>query len=149
MALDTLSTFTTHEFLPMRLAARAQVSEARLRSQLPNGKWTVDIWRDAVIPGLIAEIRGFVAAKKESVTVRYPADWWQAVKLRFAPQWFLGQWPVLYREVVVDARLMFQNFPAPSEWGRSIKWVEQSNGSIGAGCDWESPLEEPGYGAGV
>lgn len=25
---------------------------------------------------------------------RWPADWWQAVKERFAPTWFLNRWPV-------------------------------------------------------
>src|SRR6266404_2988643 len=30
--------------------------------------------------------------------VRYPADWWEAVRERFAPRWWLKRWPVVYIE---------------------------------------------------
>jgi hypothetical protein len=44
------------------------------------------------------KIRGYVwsqdAGKK--VEFKYPADWWEAVKERFAPAWFLKRYPVKY-----------------------------------------------------
>ena len=33
-------------------------------------------------------------AEQPCKPVTYPADWWQAVKQRFAPAWFLARWPV-------------------------------------------------------
>jgi hypothetical protein len=37
--------------------------------------------------------------------IRYPADWWQAVKGRFAPDWFKRRYPIKYTEhhIRVDA----------------------------------------------
>lgn len=29
---------------------------------------------------------------------KWPRDWWQHLKERFAPAWLLRRWPVLYRE---------------------------------------------------
>jgi hypothetical protein len=33
--------------------------------------------------------------KFDTLTVRYPADWWQAVRQRFAPAWWLRRYPVV------------------------------------------------------
>jgi hypothetical protein len=42
---------------------------------------------------------------------RYPADWWQAVKEKWAPRWFLRRWPVRWAvarlELEVDLRTIF------------------------------------------
>ncbi len=35
-------------------------------------------------------------AEQPCEPVKYPADWWQAVKERFAPAWALRHWPVAY-----------------------------------------------------
>jgi hypothetical protein len=32
---------------------------------------------------------------------QWPKDWWEAVKERFAPRWFLKRWPVRYESVSV------------------------------------------------
>jgi hypothetical protein len=36
-----------------------------------------------------------VAVQREEVA-RYPATWWDAVKERFAPEWFTRRWPIEY-----------------------------------------------------
>jgi hypothetical protein len=36
--------------------------------------------------------------KEEFVVATWPADWWQALKARFAPKWFLRRWPVAMAE---------------------------------------------------
>ena len=33
----------------------------------------------------------------------YPADWWQAFKLRFFPAWLIKRFPVVYRHLVISA----------------------------------------------
>jgi hypothetical protein len=37
----------------------------------------------------------------DTVTIKYPADWWQE---RFAPKWFLNEWPVIFVRRVILAR---------------------------------------------
>jgi hypothetical protein len=36
-------------------------------------------------------------AEQKCEHVKYPANWWEAVKERFAPAWALKRWPVRYR----------------------------------------------------
>lgn len=62
---------------------------------------------------MVAEVRGFVWAEKESVRrqeIKYPRDWWQAVKERFAPRWFLIRYPVDYKVVVLDVKAIYPDF---------------------------------------
>lgn len=56
---------------------------------------------DAVIPEnmntLVMRCYTMVASRPvKSMTVTYPKDWREAVKLRFAPAWFTKRWPVVY-----------------------------------------------------
>jgi hypothetical protein len=67
-------------------------------------------FRDEAARRLILDFSAKVASKKYEVkTVRFPADWKQAVKLRFAkPGTWLGQkilkrWPIQYTEVTLEA----------------------------------------------
>lgn len=63
----------------------------------------VDEWIFAERPSVRAEylletgrlmLYGMVRyAEQKCEPVIYPADWWQAVKQRFAPAWFLARWP--------------------------------------------------------
>jgi hypothetical protein len=36
---------------------------------------------------------------------KFPRDWKQAVKERFAPKWFLKRWPVEYEEISINERI--------------------------------------------
>jgi hypothetical protein len=39
--------------------------------------------------------------------VRYPSDWWEALKERFAPSWFLGKYPVKFTEVTASLEELY------------------------------------------
>lgn len=47
-------------------------------------------------------------AVHREVVVRHPSTWWDAVKLRFAPKWWLRRWPVRMTEVTVKAAEFLQ-----------------------------------------
>lgn len=47
--------------------------------------------------------------EQQVVEVRYPADWWQHVKQRFAPRWALRRWPVRLAVQKVEARVIYPN----------------------------------------
>lgn len=55
-------------------------------------------------------IWGRIAKRQE---VCYPADWWQAVKQRFAPAWFLRRWPVKEKVIVLTARELYPSVAIP------------------------------------
>lgn len=45
--------------------------------------------------GLVMSLRGHVYGRQEEpVEFQYPRDWWEHVKLRFAPGWFKRRYPV-------------------------------------------------------
>jgi hypothetical protein len=39
--------------------------------------------------------------------VRYPADWWEALKERFAPSWFLDKCPVKFTEITASLEELY------------------------------------------
>lgn len=92
-----------------------QLEARRLRSQCFVDPRFLDSVRpsivlDAVAQRMILEMVATVASRKYAVkTVRFPADWWQAVKLRFMDRkwrlarWYLEKHPVIYTEVTLEA----------------------------------------------
>ena len=59
---------------------------------------------DIVTGGVVYQFRAAIFAQRlDEQVVRYPADWWQALKQRFAPRWFVRRWPVL--ETIKTMRL--------------------------------------------
>lgn len=66
---------------------------------------------------LVARLCYFMAGQKEVCEQRWPADWWEALKQRFAPAWFVQRWPVREAVFAVDAWRLWQNTPAmPDAW---------------------------------
>ncbi len=84
----------------------AAVQEITLRIGQICSAREIDTWPFAEEPELRGQycvetarimLRAIVNyAEQPCEPVKYPADWWQAVKQRFAPAWFLKRWPVEY-----------------------------------------------------
>ena len=60
----------------------AEQPEVRSRYLIESARW--------LLAGMVRY------AEQPCEPVKYPADWWQAVKERFAPAWALKRWPVVY-----------------------------------------------------
>ena len=57
---------------------------------------------------LVVAVETYLLGKKHAkdvVTERVPADWWQAVRERWCPFWWLRRFPVRYREIVVKGEV--------------------------------------------
>lgn len=77
--------------------------------------WNLSVERTAKSLGqrLTVELATFVLSKPlEKVEARYPATWWDAVKERFGPQWFLKRWPARYTTIVLRAEAYFPQLSA-------------------------------------
>lgn len=87
-------------------AARVEI-DMRETEFCSNGKY--EVIRDEARRRLIHELRVRVFGKRhpEKTVVRYPADWWEAVKERFAPAWFLNRYPVRFTEVTATLDEMY------------------------------------------
>ena len=67
----------------------------------------------AEVDGLVIRLVAHVAGEKsaEPTVVRYPADWWEAVKQRFAPVWVTKRWPVKFNEHTMRHMITYPNVP--------------------------------------
>ena len=43
--------------------------------------------------------------------VRYPADWWQALRARWLPMWWLRRRPVRWTEVRMELKALYPQLP--------------------------------------
>jgi hypothetical protein len=65
---------------------------------------------------IAVQVRGIVWGREmQRQSHRYPADWWQAIKERFAPEWFKRRWPVRYIEITLTARELYPMLSIPQE----------------------------------
>ena len=49
---------------------------------------------------LVLSIQTYVLGMEgETINLMWPRDWWEAVKDRFAPRWFLARWPVDFVQI--------------------------------------------------
>jgi hypothetical protein len=59
---------------------------------------------------MLAHMIQEVATQRECMA-RYPKDWWEAVKARFAPGWFLKRYPVQWS--VIDMEVLYPKVAIP------------------------------------
>lgn len=52
-------------------------------------------------------------AEQREVVAEYPADWWQALKERFAPTWARRRWPVLNKRI--DMEVLYPKIALPKQ----------------------------------
>jgi hypothetical protein len=46
---------------------------------------------------------------------KWPADWWQAFKERWYPEWAKKRWPVRYEQYVITARELYPQVSLPPD----------------------------------
>ena len=68
----------------------------------------------------------FAADNIKNVEVKYPLNWWEALKEATAPQMFLDRWPVRYTRITVDVKAFWQGYrppPGTQKWGPFLPYV--------------------------
>ncbi len=80
---------------------------------------------------LVLNMQSYVLGKRErtiDVERQWPKDWWEAIKLRFAPQWFLKRWPVQYERIsiheVVWRVCPHVDLKMPDQQQSHFQWLE-------------------------
>lgn len=64
-------------------------------------------WQRSIMPdGFERRLVHYVYGRSHEATYSHPADWWQALKVRFAPRWFLKRWPARLKTVTFDAKAL-------------------------------------------
>lgn len=91
------------QYLPEELLCREEPS-------IDVSAWS-GYFSDQLVVRITKEIWGREMQEKE---VRYPLDWWEAIKERWAPQWFKNRWPVDYVVERLTARELYTDMSFPN-----------------------------------
>ncbi len=63
---------------------------------------------DELFHQVVIRIKGSLLVDQvERVNVKYPSDWWQAVKDRWFPKWLLKHYPIQYITQSLSARILY------------------------------------------
>lgn len=83
---------------------------------------------------MVGHLEILLAGKKyETIRISYPKNWIESIKERFAPEWVLNQYPVVYKIHEIDACRFFPDYkvPPPEErFGSPVFWYNHAT--------WES-----------
>ena len=76
----------------------------------------VNLFADAYCKGIMLQVRyELLGHEMERIEVRYPEDWWQALKERWFPKWALRRWPVKEEVVQLVARELYPKVKLPDK----------------------------------
>ena len=110
------------------LAAQTRISASLIEDFGEEPKVSIHEHVDFMSDSLCLMLKQKIWGKQvKEVNIRYPRDWWEAVKERFAPKWFKKRWPVEYSLTTVDVVEFYPSFsvvntasviiPRVLEWG--------------------------------
>lgn len=72
------------------------------------------------IDGMIFELHACVYGRDTIVEkIKYPRDWFEAFKERFAPNWFLKHYPVIYQEFRFTQKELYPKIKVSGE----VPWI--------------------------
>lgn len=104
----------------------AQVAIDRHQLDLCRQRGKVETLHDHATNQLHLLMRAFIYGKDHPSkhVVRYPADWWQAVKERFAPVWFRDRYPVQFITVTASLEELYPEIePALPDQSPVMKFI--------------------------
>lgn len=78
-------------------------------------------FRNELIYKLHYEVYGKVHSSQH--VIRYPANWWEAVKERFAPAWFRDRYPVTFIQITATAEELYPDIPSLPDGSPVIKFA--------------------------
>lgn len=132
-----------HEYNPFTVADEKellyervvlQAFDFQIRQQLSEYMFTgninidVQFVLDRIARNMVLTLRAKILGEKVD-TIQYPANWWEAVKERWAPKWFLKKHPVKYRKIDVMAFYPKLAFPKERHFVEFYKYADDRHES--------------------
>jgi hypothetical protein len=108
----------------IHVMARSHLARSAIMLSRTNVESLIDIATDEMIMSLDSYVHG-MTSERIVVHRKWPKDWWQAVKERFAPAWFTRRWPVVYDRLDIDKQLYAAVCPhiCDDKQGRHLEWM--------------------------
>lgn len=99
-----------------KLAATAFITDELLQHFAEVPKIRASMHASYLLDGLTLQVVQTVWGREaERVDVEYPADWWQAFKKRWFPEWAKRRWPVNMTKVALVARELYPDVAMPDK----------------------------------
>lgn len=99
-----------------KLAALAYIPAELARSFACPAKVDVEEFASFHSDDIVFRVRQAVYGETlERIECEWPADWWQAFKGRWFPDWALARWPVRHDGATLEARAMYPKVSMPDE----------------------------------
>lgn len=113
---------TEHVLERFIFAARAWVSQ----SLIDDFAIETQVILRQITEDVVFELRQVVLGQHlERARAEYPADWWQAFKVRWFPAWAKKRCPVRMTVIEIDVAALYPRIVAPDRTG-GVLYVEQS-----------------------
>lgn len=108
-----------------------QSESVSVREMAAMNRMEVDAFADRLSRSVVVQFRTFIhAIPKEKISVhrRWPKDWREAVKERFAPAWIKKRWPVKYETVDIEQQIYGGVCPHLQEHAQSrhLEWMSST-----------------------
>ncbi len=76
----------------------------------------ISVFTDDMTHSLTFRLEQWIASQElKRVEAHYPADWWQAFKERWFPEWARRKWPVRYTYLELVAEALYPDIALPKE----------------------------------
>ena len=84
---------------PVITVEQFEVVKHSVQARIPENLWNMAVEaheiEEFISTWIVTTCSWEVASKTTKNVLETPSDWWQHLKQRFAPGWFLERWPVL------------------------------------------------------
>ena len=92
---------------------------------------------DRMLGDMYYSLQAFVLGEEpEPMEIKHPVDWWQAVKERFGPQWWLKRSPVRYTRHTISFQVAYPHYKYKLPDEKHTIHVSYSSGEIDeSNCD--------------
>ena len=105
---------TTDHLEKMKAIVLKRITESDVRMAIARVNVDIDEYAAFTADEMLIRLKAEVLGEHIKLPViRYPANWKEAVKERFAPFWFLRWWPVQYAEKAFDVRVVYPMMALP------------------------------------
>lgn len=98
-----------------------------LRNLQIDMRWETTIIQNMAMTWEAEYAKAFLQRIQLKASHKWPRDWWEAVKERWAPAWFKERWPVQYNSVEYDIdEPQYAICPYPrEEKGQCLRWMSR------------------------
>ncbi len=91
----------------IRMAVQSHLS----RHCLENLRFDTKAMIDNITGDMVFQLVAGISGKQEKTEVSYPADWWQALRQRWFPRWWLKRHPVQFKRIVTTTTHLCPHLP--------------------------------------